>query len=77
MSSTSLLIKSNYFPDSINLVKDEEAAEYWFECFRELAQKFSVQAAASSNEEDDTAESRSREFLEDFKTRLDEFKQKR
>lgn len=75
MSSTSFLIQPNYVPDSINLAEDLDAANYWFECFKDLAQKFSVQAAASSERNDNTAESRSRDFLVDFQNRLDEFKQ--
>ncbi|KAL5274350.1 hypothetical protein ACFFRR_000842 [Megaselia abdita] len=71
----SSIITSNYVPDSINLVEDVEAAEYWFQCFQDLSQKFSQQAVASSRDDDTSAVSRSQNFLREFKQRLDEFKQ--
>lgn len=77
MSSTRRLIKSEYVPDSINLAEDNEAADYWFQCFQDLAKKFSQQAATSSSMDDSSAESRSQLFLLDYLSRLDELKQRR
>lgn len=44
-----LLDPSSYTPDTLDLNQDEEARQYWFECFGQLITKFSEQAARSES----------------------------
>jgi len=34
-----LLDSAGYFPDTVDLTKDEEAREYWLNCFEEATEK--------------------------------------
>lgn len=57
----SLLLDPNtYNPDTLDLNTDDEAREYWFECFAQLIKKFSTQAARSS-QHDPTANARAQQ----------------
>lgn len=57
----SLLLDPNtYIPDTLNLNADEEARQYWFNCFGQLIKKFSEQAARSEHFRDPEADARAR-----------------
>lgn len=49
-----------YDPDTLDLNQDEEAREYWIECFLQLTKKFSIQAAKSEHA-DPTAKGRAQQ----------------
>lgn len=55
-----LLDPSTYIPDTLNLNADEEAHQYWFNCFDQLIKKFSEQAARSEHFRDPDADERAR-----------------
>lgn len=55
-----LLDPTTYTPDTLNLNADEEARQYWFNCFGQLIKKFSEQAARSGNYEDSDADERAK-----------------
>lgn len=55
-----LLDPSTYIPDTLNLNADEEARQYWFNCFGQLIKKFSEQAARSEHFQNSDADERAR-----------------
>lgn len=55
-----LLDPKTYNPDTLDLNEDNEARDYWIECFMELAKKFSVHAARSEPD-DPTANGRAQQ----------------
>ncbi|XP_055677696.1 4'-phosphopantetheine phosphatase [Lutzomyia longipalpis] len=60
-----LLDAEKYNPDTLNLSDDAAVRGYWFQCFRDLVKKFTIQARKSENESDDAC-MRSQRFQEDF-----------
>lgn len=61
-NSCGLLYDSRtYNPDTFDLQKDKEAFDYWFLCFKDLVNKFAIQAALSQKN-DPTAEKRAQDF---------------
>lgn len=68
-----LLDPKEYNPDTVDLKSDEEARDYWFECFNGLIKKFSVQAALSQRN-DPTANDRASNFYEDYINKIDKLK---
>lgn len=73
-SCTLLEDPSSYSPDTLNLSQDPEAADYWFECFKDLVNKFTIQAELSQKN-DPTAKRRAAEFKADYLARLDSLSQ--
>lgn len=59
---TLLLDPLTYNPDTLDLNKDDEAREYWFECLAKLFKKFSIQAARSDRN-DKTADARAQKYV--------------
>lgn len=55
-----LLDPNTYNPDTLDLNTDDDAREYWFECFTQLIKKFSAQAARSEDH-DPTASARAQQ----------------
>lgn len=58
-----LLDPTTYTPDTLNLNADEEARQYWFNCFEQLIKKFSEQAARSETFRDSQADERARRYF--------------
>lgn len=67
---------STYQPDTLDLNKDEEAAEYWFPCFHDMIEKFARQAAQSQREKDATATARAVQFKQTYINKLEEYRSK-
>lgn len=57
---TLLLDAHTYDPDTLDLNEDDEARDYWIDCFQQLAKKFAVQAARSE-QNDPTAKERAQQ----------------
>eukprot|EP00099_Drosophila_melanogaster_P007423 NP_001260085.1 uncharacterized protein Dmel_CG5828, isoform B [Drosophila melanogaster] len=72
MYSSSLLPDpAVYQPDTLDLNTDGKAADYWFNCFRDMVAKF-AKVAAKSQEEDHTATQRAEQFQAAYLQRLEE-----
>ncbi|KMY88255.1 4'-phosphopantetheine phosphatase [Drosophila simulans] len=72
MHSSSLLPDpAVYQPDTLDLNTDEKAADYWFNCFRDMVAKF-AKVAVKSQEEDQTATQRADQFQAAYLQRLEE-----
>lgn len=65
-----LLDPLKYTPDTLDLNKDEEARDYWIDCFLQVAKKFAVKAA-NSGADDPTASERAQQLVTECK--LDDF----
>lgn len=75
MYSSSLLPDpAVYQPDTLDLNTDGKAADYWFNCFRDMVAKF-AKVAAKSQEEDHTATQRAEQFQAAYLQRLEEHQQ--
>ncbi|KAK6641070.1 hypothetical protein RUM44_012769 [Polyplax serrata] len=68
-----LLDPETYCPDTEDLTKDEEAREYWLQCFEETVEKF-AKKAVESQPGNPSAASRAESFKEKFLVRLREWK---
>lgn len=55
-----LLDPQKYNPDTLDLNQDEEARDYWIDCFLQVAKKFAVKAAKSELD-DPTASGRAQQ----------------
>ncbi|XP_005102785.1 4'-phosphopantetheine phosphatase [Aplysia californica] len=69
-----LLDVSSYLPDTVDLMQDGDAREYWLSCFADSAHKTRDLAAKSQLHEPD-AEERANLFLEKYLDRLQSLKQ--
>lgn len=69
-----LLDPVQYNPDTLDLNADDEAREYWIDCFLQVAKKFS-QKAAKSDVDDPTANGRAQQYLSDYNKLISTFKQ--
>lgn len=61
-----------YQPDTLDLNTDAKAADYWFDCFRNLATKFAKVAEKSQALVDNTAGQRAEQFREAYIQKLEE-----
>ncbi|XP_055531557.1 4'-phosphopantetheine phosphatase [Wyeomyia smithii] len=62
-----------YNPDTLNLLQDSEAKDYWFQCFIRLVWKFEQQAAKSQSS-DPTAVDRAAQFRKHYLEQLEQLK---
>ncbi|XP_075235661.1 4'-phosphopantetheine phosphatase-like isoform X2 [Lycorma delicatula] len=60
---------ANYIPDTVDLNADQEAREYWLQCFEESVDKF-VGHAIASQPHSKTAQERAQLFRDKYVTRL-------
>lgn len=60
--STLLLDPLKYNPDTLDLSQDEEARDYWIDCFLQVAKTFSAKAAKSAMD-DPTASGRAQRWV--------------
>lgn len=65
---------STYQPDTLDLNKDVEAANYWFPCFHDMIEKFARQAAKSQRDKDETADERAENFKKTYIKKLEEYR---
>ncbi|XP_075153398.1 4'-phosphopantetheine phosphatase [Haematobia irritans] len=67
---------NKYRPDTLDLNTDEDAAKYWFPCFKDMIEKFARQAEKSQKATDDTAGDRAEQFRESYLRKLEEYRSK-
>lgn len=63
-----------YNPDTLDLNKDPDAAEYWFNVFQKIITKFAKQAADSQRNIDVTAMQRAEDFRLSYMEQLERLK---
>lgn len=67
-----LLDAGNYNPDTLDLIKDEEARDYWLRCMEHLTDKYV--AYAMSNVDDSAVESRAKEYRRTYIAAIQEIR---
>uniref|UniRef100_A0A023F3Z0 4'-phosphopantetheine phosphatase n=2 Tax=Triatoma infestans TaxID=30076 RepID=A0A023F3Z0_TRIIF len=65
---------ASYIPDTVDLNADEEARNYWLDCFEKSIDKY-VDAAMSSQADSETAPERAKQFKEKYIKRLHKLRQ--
>lgn len=77
MCATLLEDAETYNPDTLDLNKDTEAADYWFSIIDEIINKFAIQAIDSQKEIDPTSAERAERFKKSYKDQVQNMRNSR